>query len=199
MEINKAVSNIPFKTPAELDGQSRLQPAQQSGLSTTRQTYASGDTVSISAQSRALGSQSSSATNSAQTLQAPQRVTPERNTRNIEQNQQQTRTQQPQQQQLAAQTNAPPDRPDNQVATPGTTTSRNRTAQTAQTPESPQTTGPQPESAGTRRAETLRAPTTPPQSSAPQNYSTPLKPAQESPVTAASGLSSGRIPLNITV
>ncbi len=195
MEGINTATNIPFKAPAEIDGQNRLQSTQQqSGNdSSSGGTNSSGDTVTISAQAQSMSRLET--TNQSPANQQMSRVNNGQNAQNVQQDPQTNYVDLPAQQQFRVSTQA-----GTMTNTPQENFDSINPAETRTATRTETATGLAPsDTTDTTTTTTLRAPTSPLQTPAPQSTSTPLQPAQESPVAAAAGLAPARISINLTV
>lgn len=186
MQINGSATNMPYKAPAEVDGQdrsqSRLQTQEQQ---TTTPASTSRDTVNISPEAQALNSQVRSS-DAAALVPEPARVDPGQAVQNVDQNQQNSP--------------APPVAPEQ--APLGTTAEPTETANNPRQQPQSQTTAANPPAQTTETSpqrSSLQEATILTPNVAPQNEPTPQKPAPEGPLAAVGGLSAGKGTIDLNV
>ncbi|MEW6289834.1 MAG: hypothetical protein AB1545_08275 [Thermodesulfobacteriota bacterium] len=192
MQIINSASNMPYVAPTETDSQNREQLRQQTEA--TLQIFSSYK-VSLSTEAKALNSQriqANSVTDAAQNTNQVNQALKAQNT---------TRTEQSTSTQLQAVQNttpapaAPAEQTTEMNAAPPPAPARD----TAQATASPESGSASSQTTITTGNSTPPGTSSVPQTVAPQNQSTPQKPAQEAPMAAAGGMSSGKYNINLSV
>ena len=186
MQINNSTTNVPFKAPAEVDGQDRSQTRQQtSDQQSQLNTRSSTDTVSLSSEAQSLNTQRIDSSDAATTtLAQPATVDPGQTAKNVNQDPQTTTAN------LQAQTNIPAEQPTDSTSRQP---SRPEASQTQASDTSTETTPP------TSDTTRLQATSNAAQTVTPQNRNSAQKPAQESPMAAAGGLAAGTNNIDLSV
>ncbi|OKY76517.1 MAG: hypothetical protein BM485_04625 [Desulfobulbaceae bacterium DB1] len=201
MQVNNKPSNIPFKTPAEVDGQNRLQTRQAAaGQTQQTQILASGDKLSISGEAKALSNNQNAAYDATTPARNQTQVRARTNAADVADNSSNTAAQLRTAQEQTMRMNqppAPPEQPSETAASRPEPTSNGQTAPSAPpntlAPSAPESTAP---ATATQRPE----PAAPPiQTLPPQSMNTAQKAAQESPISAAGGMAAGPYNINLTV
>lgn len=198
MQIINSASNMPYVAPTETDSDSQNRELLRQQTEATQQ-ISSNYKVSLSAEAKALNSQRIQANSVTDAAQNTSQVNPGLKAQNTTRTEQSTSTQL----QVAQNTTAAQPAP----AVPAEQSSEMNAPQPAAARDTAQATAsasPESEPASSQTAITTgnSAPpnTSPvPQTVAPQNQSTPQKPAQEAPMAAAGGMSSGKYSINLSV
>jgi len=197
MQITGSASNMPYIVPAETDTQNSVQTRRQT-LQQTQATLqvSSNDKVSLSAEAKALSNQQTQANTVTAASQNTNQVNPGLKAQDT------TRTEQSASAQLQAAQSA---------ATAQPAPAEQLTEMAATRPEAARETAPANASASPENASVPSQPNQATANStslnssqvaqtvAPQNQNTPQKPAQEAPMAAAGGMSTGKYSINLSV
>ena len=196
MQITGSASNMPYIVPAETDTQNSVQTRQQ----TLQQTQAalqvsSSDKVYLSAEAKALSNQQTQANTVTAASQNTGQVNPGLKAQDT------TRTEQSasaplQAAQSTATAQTAPAEPTEMAAARPETARETAPARVFASPENasvPSQPTPAPANSTSQNSSPVA------QTVAPQNQNTPQKPAQEAPMAAAGGMSTGKYSINLSV
>ncbi|MEW6520139.1 MAG: hypothetical protein AB1461_12065 [Thermodesulfobacteriota bacterium] len=200
MQITNAAANMPFIVPAETASQNRGQTAQQTlQLTEAALQISASDTVSLSAEAKALNNQQSRTASVTATVQNTTQVNPGLQAQNTSRNEQSTSAE-PRTAQRPPSARPAPAAPAEQPAEMNT----DEPAAARDTTSSPPSSSPENASVSEQPNEAtadsaVLNPSPVAQTVAPQSQNTPQKPAQEAPMAAAGGMSTGKYSINLSV
>ncbi|MFZ5771597.1 MAG: hypothetical protein ACOY4W_09215 [Thermodesulfobacteriota bacterium] len=196
MQITNAAANMPFIVPAETASQNRGQTAQQTEAALQ---ISASDTVSLSAEAKALNNQQSRTASVTATVQNTTQVNPGLQAQNTSRNEQSTSAE-PRTAQSPPSAQPAPAAPAEQPAE----MNADEPAAARDTTSSPPSSSPENASVSDQPNEATAGsaalnPSPVAQTVAPQSQNTPQKPAQEAPMAAAGGMSTGKYSINLSV